>query len=322
MSLRKKIAAAFVVALAACVTAVSGLTGCGGASVPGNFTFDRASRAYSFDSVDGATSYQISVNKVLNETTGRSMSSDGLAYILREERGQTITQYANTAAELATMPGSDESEYLWTSFIANTLVTDIEQDGDVSGTLSIYRYQTRADGVTPVLLSGDPEELPLGSYYITCRAVDGEGKTSDPAWQRSTVGGTLKSPEFSWSVENGKMTIAIGSTYIDDAMRYDGLPSSVEVTVDDGSGSSQTVVFDDWAYYATTIGPDTSYNYMFLEKEIDVADADEYTLTAVAKGDGGEVKDSSEVSLTDGAEGGNVTSSGGPGGGPGGPPPM
>ena len=173
MKLVKKILVPVLAAGAALAMAFVGLTGCGGLATPGNFTFDRPTRAYSFDTVDGATSYQISINKVLNEATGRAMTAETLASIQRDERGQTITQPATTAAELRTMPGSSESKYIWTSFIANTLVPGSDE-AQISGNLSIYRNQTRADGVTPVLLSGNPEELPLGHYYISCYAVDDE----------------------------------------------------------------------------------------------------------------------------------------------------
>lgn len=297
MKLVKKILVPVLAAGAALAMAFVGLTGCGGLATPGNFTFDRPTRAYSFDTVDGATSYQISINKALNEATGRAMTAETLASIQRDERGQTITQPATTAAELRTMPGSSESKYIWTSFIANTLVPGSDE-AQISGNLSIYRNQTRADGVTPVLLSGNPEELPLGHYYISCYAVDDEGNTSEPAWEEFVVAGQLDGPDYSYNVENGKMTISLSSTYVDNAMRYDGLPESIDFTINDGSGTAKTVTFDNFAYYATTIGPDTTYNYMFITEELDVSNANAYTVSAVARGDGGQITNSDTLTAS------------------------
>lgn len=294
MKLVKKILVPVLAAGAALAMAVVGLTGCGGISAPGNFTFDRASRAFSFDTSGDGLAYQITINKLINEQTGKSLSDTAdRAHIQIEERGQTITQYASIASELTTMPGSSESAYVWSPIISSTLVEDTDGDGKVEGTIPIYRFQLQADGVTPVLLNGNPEELPLGHYYISCVASDSEGNVSEAAWQEFVVAGQLEAPDFSYSVENGKMTIALDSTYINNAMLYDGAPEAIDFTIDDGSGTTKTVTFNDWSYYPSVIGPTTTYVYMFTTKEIDVASTNAYTVSAVAKGDGGQITNSS-----------------------------
>ena len=298
MKKSKRIFGAVLAVGAACVIAAAGLTGCGGGlSAPENFTFDRATRAFSFDASGGAESYQIVINKIINEATGKSLSEEHRASIQREEKGSIITQYADIAAVQTTMPGSSESVYMWTPIISSMLVQDNDHDGKVSGNLSIFKFQLQSDGVTPELLPGDPEGLPLGHYYISCYASDAEGNSSEAAWREFVVEGRLDAPDFSYSVEDGKMTITLDNTYINNAMLYGGMPYSVDFTIDDGSGSVKTVSFDDWSYYATVIGPATTYNYMFLEKEIDVADAGSYTVTAVAKGDGAGIEDSETVTV-------------------------
>ncbi|MBQ7227950.1 MAG: hypothetical protein IJX05_06090, partial [Clostridia bacterium] len=171
----------------------------------------------------------------------------------------------------------------------------------INGNLSIYQFQSKADGVTPTLLNPldptNPDEMPLGHYYISCYGIDADGNRSDPAWKEFVVGGKLANPQFSYSVEDGKMTVSITSSYINNAIRTEGLPYSIDVEIDDGSGSKKTVVFDNWAYYTTVIGPETSFNFMFLTKEIDVATADNYVVSAIARGDGGDIKDSDKVTL-------------------------
>lgn len=300
MKIKKILTAALSAALVGSVC--FGLAGCGGElAAPENFEFTLSTRAYSFDAVSGADSYQIFIEKILNDATGKSLVEG--ATIQREEKGQMITQPADSAASLVTMPGSEESRYVWSSTTNNTMnIADTDGDGKVSGNLMIYEFKSKADAADVLLNPNDPsnpDEIPLGHYYVSCYSVDKEGNRSEPSWQEIVVGGKLASPKFSYSVENGKMTITVTSSYINDALRTEGLPYSVDFEIDDGSGTKKTVTFDDWAYYTTVIGPETSFNFMFLEKEIDVASADTYTVSAVAKGDGGQILDSDKVTFNE-----------------------
>ncbi len=313
----KKLLVVLLALTAVCVFGTVGLTGCGELKPPTEFKFELSTRAYSFKTASGADTYQIIINKILNDTTGKSLST--YTTIEREEKGQTIVQPADTAAEKVTMPGSSESVYIWSAAICNEMsIKDTMGTGTVSGNLLIYKFVSNTDA--PTLLDGVTDEIPLGHYYISCYSVGSDGvRSAEPAWLEFTVEGQLAIPQFTAKVDGDKMTISLNSSYIDEALRTEGLPESIKLEVSDGT-STQTVTFDDWSYYSTVIGPATSYNYMFLEKEITVKENSTYSIKAVANGDGDKIKDSETVDsgeFTD--EFSNATSSGGQGGGPGGP---
>ncbi len=293
------------------------LTSCGGEEglvAPSNFTFDLSTRAYSFSDVAAADTYQIVVEKLLNDATSESILNGD--YITRTEQGQEISQYADAVVQQVTKPGASESAYVWTSPVNSTgNIKNTSGADTVTGNLKFYQFETQSDGVTPTLLDPlsetDPDEIPLGHYYISCYALDSSGNSSEAAWIEFTVDGQLAAPSISYSVEDGVMTVSVNSTYIDSAWRTEGLPESVDFTIDDGSGTTKTVSIDNWSYYSTVIGPSTSFNFMFLSEEVSVATADEYTVTAVARGDGGTILDSEETVVTGGTSGSSSSSSSG-----------
>lgn len=273
--------------LAACVLALSvtcvlfGLTGCGNKlPTPSDFVFEAdmtaGTNSFSFKTVEGGETYQVAVQKIINDATGEELVP------------------SNQAAKI-TPPGSDESFYIWSELTGSkTGIKDKDGSGKIDGKVTFREYSSSAETVGGTIRIN---ELPLGKYYVTCVAeATAEKEQSDPAWSTFVVGGKLAEPVFSYTVANGKMTITVDNSYLTNALGYTGLPASIDFTVNDGSGD-KTASISNWAYTNTVNGPNKAFTFTHNTVTLDVAGASSYQVSAVAKGDGDAIKDSDTVKL-------------------------
>lgn len=282
MKIKKIITTALLGALALCT--VFAFTGCSSKfETPKDFTFEDTTGKYSFKTVSSADTYQVAVQKIIDEKTAKGIAS--------QNQSSLVTNKDSSGAE--------KSFYIWSELTGSASgLKDTDGDGEISGTVTFRAYSSHAQQVGSILKIS---ELPLAHYYVTCVAeATADKEQSDPAWKEIVVGGTLQTPVVSTSVSGSKMTVALNAAYVKNAFLYTGIPSKVEVTVNDGA-SNTVLTYDDWSYTNSVIGPEKSFTFTNISQEISYDSSKSYTISAKAIGDGDKIKDSAVAAYNAGS---------------------
>ncbi len=256
------------------------LSGCGTSeevsTSPQNLSFNVSNGSFSFDAIEGADTYLVGVSKIINASTGE---------ILEGINGAVLTEIAE-----------GNSEYLWSEQSGSaTGIADNDRDGVISGTVVFREFSNSATTVGAVL---SMTELPLGHYIVQAMAASNEEiQNPEPAYYEFTVGGTLESPEgFVAQInEQGNIQITAPNNYYFSCLTSTGLPNKIIIEVSDGTSVVDTIEISDFSYTNEVLGPTKSYNFTnqtvtgtaVLDTSIP------YSIKVTAKGDGGEILDSS-----------------------------
>lgn len=265
-------------ALAAAALTTALLCGCStsSSSAPQNLTFDTSTGSFSFDAVDGGSTYTVGVSKILNDTTGEALQSiNGSALI---------------------DPGDGESEYVWSEQTGSVSgLSDTDDDGVVDGTVVFRAFSSSASEVGDVISISD---LPVGHYVLSAvpTATD-ELANPETAYYEFTIPGALAAPEgFTAQVnDEGHIEITAPSDYYLSCFTETGLPTEMLFEVKSGDEVVETITVDDFSYTNTVNGPNKSFTFnnqtVTGTEQLD-QDGD-YTVTVTAVGDGDQIQDAS-----------------------------
>lgn len=256
------------------------LTGCGSTQnttvAPENLQFDESTGKFSFDALDGASTYLVGVSKVLNDTTGEKLLGIN---------GSALTTLS-----------SGEEVYLWSEQSGSaTGIADNDGDGIVDGTVIFRAFSSSAEKVGEVL---SMSELPLGHYIVQAIASSSdELPNPESSYYEFVKTGTLALPEgFVGEInESGQIQITAPSGYYLSCLTATGLPSSMVFEVSEGGTVVETITVEDFSYTNSVLGPAKSYNFNHetVTGTTTLDKSKDYDITVTAVGDGDGILDAS-----------------------------
>lgn len=173
----------------------------------------------------------------------------------------------------------------------------IQGTGRITGTMEVRAFSDATIAPGGIIKVTD---LPKASYTVKCIATASGYTDSDPATVDFTLGGTLEIPKVTYMVEDGKLDISIACFYLEQALWFKGMPSKIEVYVNNKTTNSNitTLTFDDFSFENKFLAYKTFYIFNDTDREValpDGVEVDDIEITAKAFGNGTSIKDSKEV---------------------------
>lgn len=274
LNFRKSISLLIVLAMCLAV-----LAGCGAEESlsPQNLKYDKTTGEFSFDAVEGINTYVVGVGKIINDSTGKALTSIN--------QSSTIT--LNDGTEV----------YLWSEQTGSVSgLADSDNDGKVSGKVIFREYSSSATTVGAVIT--DLSTLPVGHYVLQAiPAATDEVPNPEAALLEFVITGTLETPSgFTASItKDGYMQITAPSNYYHNCMTVTGLPTKMVFEISENGSVVETIEMDDFSYTNTVNGPNKgfSYNNTTVTGKVKLDSSKSYEVKVTAVGDGADVKDAS-----------------------------
>ena len=274
LNCRKSIALLIVLAMCLAV-----LAGCGAEESlsPQNLKYDKTNGEFSFDAVKGINTYVVGVGKIINDSTGKALTS------------------INQSSAITLNDGTEV--YLWSEQTGSVSgLADSDNDGKVSGKVIFREYSSSANTVGAVIT--DLSTLPVGHYVLQAiPAATDEVPNPEAALLEFVIPGTLETPSgFTASItQDGYMQITAPSNYYHNCMTVTGLPTKMVFEISENGSVVETIEMDDFSYTNTVNGPNKSFSYnnTTVTGKVKLDSSKSYEVKVTAVGDGADVKDAS-----------------------------